>query len=66
MFIPNIKSVDGDAAADCCLAFSLNKHCQDNESCGFDSALASSLLDAQKRFGGSETMRQVELEGVGT
>ena len=24
------------------------------------------ILDAQKRFGGSETMRQVELEGVGT
>jgi len=23
------------------------------------------ILDAQKRFGGSETMRQVELEGVG-
>ena len=24
------------------------------------------ILDAQKRFGGSETMRRVELEGVGT
>jgi uncharacterized protein YuzE len=24
------------------------------------------ILDAQKRFGGSETMRSVELEGVGT
>ncbi len=24
------------------------------------------ILDAQKRFGGKETMRQVELEGVGT
>jgi hypothetical protein len=24
------------------------------------------ILDAQKRFGGSETMRQVELEGVGS
>ena len=24
------------------------------------------ILDAQKRFGGTETMRRVELEGVGT
>ena len=24
------------------------------------------ILDAQKRFGGSETMRSVELEGVGS
>jgi uncharacterized protein YuzE len=24
------------------------------------------ILDAQKRFGGSETMRRVELEGVGS
>ena len=24
------------------------------------------ILDAQKRFGGTETMRHVELEGVGT
>src|SRR5437868_4647120 len=29
---------------DCCLAFLLRKHSQDNESCAFDSALASSLL----------------------
>jgi uncharacterized protein YuzE len=24
------------------------------------------ILDAQKRFGGADTMRSVELEGVGT
>src|SRR5882757_4673665 len=29
---------------DCCLAFLLRKHSQNNESCAFDSALASSLL----------------------
>ena len=36
--------MDGDAAVDCCLAFLLRKHSQDNESCAFDLALASSLL----------------------
>jgi len=45
------------------------KHLAEGIAADYDSEgrLASlEILDAQKRFGGAETMRRVELEGVGT
>jgi YD repeat-containing protein len=44
------------------------KHLAEGVAADYDSEgrlAGREILDAQKRFGGSEAMRQVELEGVG-
>jgi uncharacterized protein YuzE len=46
----------------------MTKHLAEGIAADYDSEgrLAGlEILDAQKRFGGAETMRRVELEGVG-
>ncbi|HZM04545.1 MAG TPA: DUF2283 domain-containing protein [Candidatus Saccharimonadales bacterium] len=51
-----------------CEATVTTKHLAEGIAADYDSEgrlIGLEILDAQKRFGGVETMRQVELEGVG-